>query len=101
MTNLNGAGIILIMALRFTKHTTVKMIDLNITADDIAATLAHGTAIEVYTESRLLNAKVSERWIHVVAKRLASGDELIITAYLPTADRFSNNFSVRIPKGER
>jgi hypothetical protein len=92
---------ILDMALLFTKHATDKMIELNITADEVAAAVASGEAIEVYSESRLLNAKISARWIHVVAKRLASGDELIITTYLPEADKFTNDFSVRVPKGER
>ncbi len=89
------------MALLFTKHATDKMIELNITTADVAAVLAIGVAIETYTESRLINAQISGRWIHVVAKALASGDELIITAYLPDAARFSDNFSVRIPKGEQ
>ena len=88
------------MALRFSKHATKKMIDLQITDDEVAEVVVNGTAIEVYTESRLLNAKVSERWIHVVAKHEESG-EFIITAYLPDAARFTNNYSVRIKKGEQ
>lgn len=87
------------MALLFTKHATDKMIRLHITTDDVEAVLKTGQAIETYDESRLLNALVSDRWIHVVAKQLASGDELIITAYLPDADKFTNDFSVRILKG--
>lgn len=71
-----------------------------ITADEITETIAKGEIIEDYPEDRrghscLMMAKTKkDRYIHVIC---APKEDylLIITAYIPSPDKWKNNFKTR------
>jgi hypothetical protein len=87
-------------ALRWTNHIFTRLLQRNITIDDVINVLMKGEIIEQYPDDYpypsclVLGLTVSGRYLHIVCG--GSETELwLITAYYPNPDDWSDDFKVR------
>ncbi len=87
----------------FRVHALRQMFQRRISAEDIRVLLGSGTIIEQYPDdtpypSCLVSGQVSERALHcVVAYNNVDHEVIVITAYEPDPEIWSDSFSRRIP----
>lgn len=83
----------------FRLHALKRMIERSVSKDEILDVIFHGEMIENYKNdqpfpSKLMFKVVSNRPIHVVFAESAE-ENIIITVYEPTLDRWENGFKIR------
>lgn len=87
-------------AIVYTKHAYHRMIERNITMNDVMEAVKYGSIIEInkhpqYTKY-LVCGKTKRKYLHVVIKVTDIG--VVITVYYPDNDSWTNNYTVRIRK---
>lgn len=86
--------------LRWTNHVLMRLLQRNISLNDVISALTNGEIIEQYTDDYpypsclVLGITLKNKYIHVVCG--ASDKELwIITAYYPDNKEWENDFKTR------
>ena len=89
------------LAIRPTKHALLRLLQRNITIDDVVYSLSNGEIIEEYSKDYpfpsclVLGITVNKKYIHTVCS-ISEDDELwIITAYYPNPDEWENDYKTR------
>lgn len=91
------------MKLVFRVHALLRMFERQISTDDVRDTIEHGEVIKEYPDdmpypSRLILRWLGERPLHVVAASNQADDEtIIITAYEPDPDQWTDDFRSKEP----
>lgn len=87
-------------ALRWTNHILLRLLQRNITTDDVLSALQNGKIIEKYPEDYpnpsclVLGLALNDQYLHIVCG--ISNDELcLITAYYPNSNEWETNFKTR------
>ena len=86
--------------LRWTNHITIRLLQRNISQEDIENALLNGEIIESYEDDYpfpsclILGINKSHEFIHIVCG--SNGDSLwLITAYYPDESEWENDFKTR------
>jgi hypothetical protein len=87
-------------ALQWSNHIMVRLLQRNITMDDVINALTHGEIIEQYPNDYpfpsclVLGINLAGNFLHVVC---GIGENLLwlVTAYFPNPDEWSDGFKVR------
>lgn len=89
------------MKINYRIHAVERMFERGISVQEIRAALEFGEIIESYVDeaaypARLVLAGKGKRRLHVVAADNVAGDEsIVITAYRPERERWSDDFKRR------
>lgn len=83
-----------------TEHARIRLVEREITIDDIISGVANGEIIEQYENDKplpsclILGFALNEKYIHIV---VSHDDEFIylITAYFPDEQQWTNDFKTR------
>jgi len=87
-------------SIRWTNHVLVRLIQRNISTDDIACALRNGEIIEMYPTDYpypsclILGATINNKFIHVVCG-IGNSELWLITAYHPSSIKWSPDFKLR------
>jgi len=86
--------------LRWTNHVLIRLIQREITTDDVENALLNGEIIEQYPNDKphpsclVLGTALTNRQIHVVCG-LGENELWLITAYYPSPDEWTADFKTR------
>lgn len=87
----------------FSAHSARRMFERSMSVDDVLRVVDSGEVIEEYPDdypypSRLLFAKLSDRYLHVViADNTTDNETIIVTIYEPDPAKWDSEFKRRMP----
>ena len=87
-------------ALRWTNHIFVRLLQRDISMDNVESSILTGEIIEQYPEDYpypsclILGLTVEKLYLHVVCG-IGDGELWLITAYYPDPDEWTDDFKVR------
>ena len=87
-------------ALRWTNHIFIRLLQRNITTDDVVCALINGEIIEQYPTDYpfpsclVLGMTVDKKHIHIVCG-VGESELSLITAYYPNSDEWVDGFKLR------
>ena len=87
-------------ALRWTNHVLMRLLQRNISLNDVISALINGEIIEQYTDDYpypsclVLGITLKNKYIHVVCG-IGDGELWIITAYYPDLKEWESDFKTR------
>lgn len=91
------------MTLIYREHAIQRMFERDIYEEDVEDTIKNGEIIEEYVDDKpypsFLALKFCEKPLHVVFAKNQENDEIIvITAYYPDKEKWSDNYKERMKK---
>ena len=91
------------MAFIYREHAIQRMFERDIFEEDVEETIQNGTIVEEYLDDKpypsFLALSSNSKPLHVVfAKNDAENETIIITAYYPDKDKWSEDYKTRIEK---